>query len=31
MRNTAYFSNAAVEKNNFRVKHVSNSPAKKKN
>jgi len=30
MRNTAYFTNSSVERTNFRVKHVSNSPAKKK-
>ena len=30
MRNTAYFNNMPYEKKTFRVKHVSNSPAKKK-
>ena len=30
MRNTAYFNNMAHEKQSFRVKHVSNSPARKK-
>lgn len=30
MRNTAYFNNVSLEKNHFRVKNVSNSPARKK-
>ena len=30
MRNTAYFNNMPHEKQSFRVKHVSNSPARKK-